>query len=139
MELRIEKAGNINVNDINCRLRTAFRNTKGEEIYLEFHAGTKMNGTDKYISITHLFRIDNEKERRANNSPQLNGFIKTYNSLKRPYNSQQVQILLETLKMPKDTKIIYCENAEYSVLKKDNTFELGNFERKEMPNESSSI
>ena len=37
--LKIEKAGCADYNGLNCRMRTAFKNDKGETIYFEFHAG----------------------------------------------------------------------------------------------------
>ena len=125
--LKIEKAGCAIYNGLNCRMRTAFANDKGEAIYFEFHAGHvyQKNQPDyHYIAISHLFRLDIERDMRANQSSLLSPFENSITSKKLEYTEANILYILGLLGL-NNIDLVYTDYKEYAV-HTDNGYKLGN-------------
>lgn len=125
--LKIEKAGSAIYNGLNCRMRTAFKNDKGEAIYLEFHAGhvyQKNKPEYHYIVVSHLFRLDIEKDMRSNYSSLLSPFENSITSQKLEYTEANILYILSLLGLY-NTNIVYTNYNEYAV-HTNNGYKLGN-------------
>ena len=125
--LKIEEAGCAIYNGLNCRMRTAFKNDKGEAIYFEFHAGHvyQKNKPDfHYIAISHLFRLDIERDMRANYSSTLSPFEDSITRQKLEYTETNILHILSLLGL-NNTNILYTDYKEYAV-HTNNGYKLGN-------------
>lgn len=128
--LKIEEAGSAIYNGLNCRMRTAFENDKGEAIYFEFHAGHvyyKNNAQYNYIAVSHLFRLDIEKDMRANYSSLLSPFENSITSQKLEYTEANILYILSLLGL-NNIKIVYTDYKEYAVHTNDG-YKLGNADK----------
>lgn len=125
--LKIEKAGSAIYNGLNCRMRTAFKNDNGEAIYFEFHAGHvyQKNKPDyHYIAVSHLFRLDIERDMRANYSSTLSPFEDSITSQKLEYTESNILYILSLLGL-NNINIVYTDYKEYAV-HTSNGYKLGN-------------
>ena len=125
--LKIEEAGCAIYNGLNCRMRTAFKNNKGEAIYFEFHTGhvyTKNKPDYHYIAVSHLFRLDIERDMRANYSSLLSPFEDSITSQKLEYTEANILYILSLLGL-NNTDIVYTDYKEYAV-HTSNGYKLGN-------------
>ena len=125
--LKIEKAGCAIYNGLNCRMRTAFKNDKGEAIYFEFHAGHvyEKNKPDyHYIAVSHLFRLDIERDMRANYSSLLSPFEDSITRQKLEYTEANILYIFSLLGL-NNTNIVYTDYKEYAV-HINNGYKLGN-------------
>lgn len=128
--LKIEKAGSAIYNNLNCRMRTAFENDKGEIIYFEFHAGhvyTKNKPDYHYIAISHLFRLDIKRDMMANYSSLLSPFEDSITGQKLEYTEENILYILSILGL-NNTSIIYTDYNDYSV-HEINGYKLGNADK----------
>ena len=125
--LKIEKAGCAEYNGLNCRMRTAFMNDKGEAIYFEFHTGhiyTKNKPDYNYIAVSHLFRLDIERDMRANYSSLISPFENSITSQKLEYTEANILYILSLLGL-NNIDIVYTDYNGYAVHVKDG-YQLGN-------------
>lgn len=125
--LKIEKAGSANYNGLNCRMRTAFENDKGEKIYLEFHAGHvyyKNNTQYNYIAVSHVFRLDIAEDMNANYSKQISPFETSITRKKLEYTEENILYILSCLGL-NNINIVYTDYNDYAVRTK-NGYVLGN-------------
>lgn len=128
--LKIEKAGCADYNGLNCRMRTAFENDKGEKIYLEFHAGHvyyKNNTQYNYIAVSHVFRLDIERDMRANYSSLLSPFEGSITSQKLEYTEANILYILSLLGL-NNVNIVYTDYKDYAV-HDSNGYKLGNADK----------
>lgn len=125
--LKIEKAGCADYNGLNCRMRTAFKNDKGEKIYFEFHAGHvyyKNNTQYNYIAVSHLFRLDIVEDMNANYSKQISPFETSITQKKLEYTEENILYILSCLGL-NNVNIVYTDYNEYAV-HTNNGYVLGN-------------
>lgn len=115
--LKIEKAGSANYNGLNCRMRTAFENDKGEKIYLEFHTGHvyyKNNTQYNYIAVSHVFRLDIKEDMNSNYSKQISPFETSITQQKLEYTEENILYVLSKLGL-NNVNIVYTDYNEYAV------------------------
>ena len=117
--IKLNMAGCVNYNGINCRLRTAFENDKGEQIYFEFGCGHQYDNKQKniikhFLHIDHLFRLDIEQDMKRSNSPTLREFEKTINAQRLEYTEQTIKDIIKLLGIKDLEKVIYTEYEEYT-------------------------
>lgn len=125
--LKIEKAGCADYNRLNCRMRTAFENDRGEKIYLEFHAGHvyyKNNTQYNYIAVSHVFRLDIEKDMNANYSKLISPFETSITQQKLEYTEENIIYILSLLGL-NNVNIVYTDYRDYAV-HTNNGYKLGN-------------
>ena len=131
--LDIEMAGTVEYNGMNCRNRTAFVDDLGRCIYFEFDAGhTNIKGNkhgDVWFHISHLFRIDIEKDKKANYTQDLQELADTINKQKRPYTIETLNTVLNEIGLTNHVVAFrdgYAQDPAYRVHNEYGTYNFGN-------------
>jgi len=118
VNIKLQEMGCVKYNDLNCRVRTAFRNIKGEEMFLEVSTGVFFDkkNDDRWMVITSLFYL---KDKKYSYSNEFSPIIKEYYKEKYNYDKENLIKLLDKLGLP-NAILIFCEHEKYRVFDKNN-------------------
>jgi hypothetical protein len=112
-DIKFQEMGWVKYNDLNCRVRTAFRNKDGEEMFLEVSSGVFFDkkNENRWMVITSLFYL---KDERDSYSKEFKDIISEYYKEKYNYDKANLIKLLERLGLPQPN-LIFCEHEQYRV------------------------